>query len=99
MVCDQAAQNQMKNDPAAITPADKSLHSTGDAVDVHISRLTPAMLAKLVSDAASAGISWGGNFSTRDAPHFHVDPGGNRAQRIDNFSRAIQNLQNQIPDD
>jgi len=96
---DQAGQNLIKNDPTAITPANESLHSTGDAADVHISRLTPAMLSKLVSDAAAAGISWGGNFSKPDPVHFYSDPGGNRSQRIDNFSRAIQNLRNQIPDD
>ena len=96
---DQAAQDQLKNDPAAVTPADRSLHSTGNAVDIHVSSFTPAMLSKLVSDAAAAGISWGGNFSTPDPAHFYVDPGGNRDNRIDSFSQAVQNLQNQIPDD
>ena len=96
---DQTGQEQMKNDPAAITPAKESLHSTGNAVDVHIGKLTPAMLSKLVSDAAAAGISWGGDFAPPDRVHFYADPGGDRAQRIDTFARAVQKLQNQIPDE
>jgi len=94
---DQAEQERLKHDPSAITPADKSLHSTGNAVDAYVKKLPPAMLSKLVSDAAAAGISWGGLFSTPDEPHFHVDPGGNRAQRINAFSQAVQALKDQIP--
>ena len=33
------------------------------------------------STASQAGLSWGGNFSTPDRPHFYFDP-GNRGQRI-----------------
>jgi hypothetical protein len=95
---DQAEQDQLKHDASAIMPADKSLHSTGNAVDIHVKPLTPAMLSRLVSDAAAAGISWGGHFPTPDRPHFYVDPGGNRARRIDAFSQAVQALKDQIPD-
>ena len=95
---DRARQAGLKNDPNAITPAKDSLHSAGRAVDVNWGALSQADRDNLVADAASAGLSWGGNFRTPDRRHFFSDPGTDRNLLIDNFSRAIAGLQNGIPD-
>ncbi len=96
---DTQRQAALRDDSAAITPARRSLHSTGQAVDINISALTPAQQAKLIADAAAAGINWGGNFRRPDRPHFYVDPGGDRQQRINAFGAAVQALKDKPPDD
>ena len=86
-----ADQIAMQSNPNAITPAQagSSLHEAGFAVDVNYSSLrdVPGGLTGnqqrqiIRSTASQAGLSWGGNFSTPDRPHFYFDP-GNRGQRI-----------------
>ncbi len=39
--------------------------------------------AIILKSAQDAGLSWGGNFSKPDFPHFYVDPGGRTAKIID----------------
>lgn len=92
-------QKSLKDDKAAITPADKSLHSAGFAVDVNYSSLkdvkgglTGDKQREVIRDAAEkAGLSWGGAFSTPDAPHFYVDP-GDRDSLIEAATKKYQEL-------
>ncbi|HEY2009536.1 MAG TPA: M15 family metallopeptidase [Rhizomicrobium sp.] len=95
---DPAQQAALKNDPNAITPADQSLHSAGRSVDVNWKALSPADRATVLDDASAAGLSWGGNFHRPDPVHFYSDPGTDRRQLIDSFSRSVAALRNQIPD-
>jgi hypothetical protein len=95
---DPAAQAALQNDPNAITPANQSLHSAGRSVDVNWNALSPDDRANLLTDAAAAGVSWGGNFRNPDPVHFFTDPGTNRSQLIDNFSQGVTGLRNRIPD-
>ncbi len=95
---DQATQDALHNDPAAITPAQNSLHSAGRGVDIHWRAMDPAAQDKVVQAAKAAGLSWGGDYSKPDPVHFYDDPGTDRRQLIDNFSRGIAALQGQIPD-
>ena len=84
-------QSSLSTNPFAITPAKagSSLHEAGFAVDVNFERLTdiPGGLTKkeqqqiLLDSAKQAGLSWGGNFSKPDFPHFYFDP-GSRTQKI-----------------
>jgi hypothetical protein len=82
----------MRRNPRAITPAQAgfSLHEAGFAVDVNFDTLRNTA-GGLTGDqqrdairaaAAVAGLSWGGNFSDPDRPHFYFDPGGNRAELV-----------------
>jgi hypothetical protein len=93
-------QAVVRNDPTAITPAQHSLHSTGNAIDINIQKIKmdPAMLARTVQLAASSGLQWGGNFRKPDPVHFYSDPGGNRVDNIDRFSRDIEDYKRAIPD-
>lgn len=92
-------QSALKDDKAAITPADKSLHSAGFAVDVNYSSLkdikgglTGDKQREVIRDAAEkAGLSWGGSFATPDPPHFYVDP-GNRDSLIEAATKKYQEL-------
>ncbi len=78
-----AQQGNLQNDPTAITPATLSLHSSGLAVDVNYSSLASDELRTVVRNAASAsGLNWGGNFGAPDPPHFYFNPGGDRAQLV-----------------
>jgi filamentous hemagglutinin len=86
-------QAGLANNPNAITPAKAggSLHEAGFAVDVNFSSLRdiPGGLtgdeqrAIILKSAQDAGLSWGGNFSKPDYPHFYVDPGGRTAKIIE----------------
>lgn len=94
-----AYQAKLADDPTATTPAKDSLHSTGNAFDIHSAKtMDPATLAHMVAAAARGGLSWGGNFAKPDPGHFYFDPGGNRQQAIQNFSAGVDTLQNKIPD-
>jgi len=85
-------QAALHNDPHAITPADQSLHSCGFAVDVNYSTLSTAQ-QKIIRDAASsAGLSWGGSFSTPDPPHFYMNPPADRSTAIQNATDEYQKL-------
>ena len=54
--------------------------------------------AAVLQAAKDAGLSWGGDFSKPDPVHFYSDPGTDRRQLIDNFSRAVAAFREQIPD-
>lgn len=96
---DQAKQDVLQKDPAAITPARHSLHSAGLGVDVASWKDMDAQTHGVVLDAAkNASLSWGGNFSKPDPVHFYSDPGTDRRQLIDNFSRAVAAFRGQTPD-
>lgn len=88
-------QAALHNDPNAITPADRSLHSCGFAVDVNYSSL-PSSQQKIIREAAaSAGLDWGGNFRTQDPPHFYNDPRKNRDMLIHNATQEYLRLTKQ----
>ncbi len=91
-------QAALRSNPTAITPAQNSLHSTGNAIDIDRSHMDPATLARTVEIAASSGLQWGGNFRKPDPVHFYSDPGGNRVDNIGRFSRGIEDYKNTIPD-
>lgn len=95
---DEAAQAAMRRNPEAITPAENSLHSAGRGVDIHWRWMDPAAQRNVVDAAKEAGLSWGGDWRTPDRPHFYLDPGTDRRQLIDNFSRAVAAFRSQIPD-
>ena len=95
---DPSAQAAMRNNTNAITPADQSLHSAGRSVDVNWNALNASDRANLLSDATSAGLSWGGSFRNPDPVHFFRDPGTDRRQLIDSFSQSVAGLRNKIPD-
>ncbi len=96
---DQAKQDALHNDPTSITPARQSLHSAGRGVDVDNWRgLGPDAQNRVISAAKDAGLNWGGQFSPPDPPHFYSDPGTDRQQLIDNFTRAVAAFQSQTPD-
>lgn len=96
---DQEKQDSLHSDPAAITPARHSLHSAGRGVDVeNWGRMNSQTQSALVDAAKAAGLSWGGNYSKPDPVHFYDDPGTDRRQLIDGFSRAVAGLRGQIPD-
>ena len=101
----QAKQDSLQNDPNATTPAKNSLHPAGRAVDIKLplspdNQVDQAALNALVSDAAAAGLNWGGHFKnpTPDPGHFYYDPGGDRRQLIGSFTQGINKLRTQIPD-
>ncbi|MBV8534971.1 MAG: M15 family metallopeptidase [Alphaproteobacteria bacterium] len=77
------------------TPAQRSLHSAGLAVDVQYRKQSPEEQKILRDAAAQAGLGWGGNFRNpgADVNHFYFDPGGDRQALIDNFSEQIDRLQ------
>ena len=93
-------QESLKDDASAITPADKSLHSAGLAVDVNYSSLKdiPGGLTgdqqrtKIREAATKAGLNWGGNFKDTDPPHFYKDPGTSRDTLIKNATDSYTNL-------
>jgi hypothetical protein len=93
-------QKSLKNDPNAITPADNSLHCAGFAVDVNYSSLkdikgglTGEEQRKIIRDTAKeAGLSWGGEFTIPDPPHFFYDPGGDRKKLIEDAQKKYQEL-------
>ncbi|QIP54874.1 RHS repeat-associated core domain-containing protein [Hafnia alvei] len=88
-------QSALHNDPNAITPADRSLHSCGFAVDVNYSSL-PSSQQKIIREAAaSAGLDWGGNFRTQDPPHFYNDPRKNRDMLIHKATQEYLRLTKQ----
>lgn len=96
--CDTTKQASLPKDPTATTPAKLSLHSTGQAVDIYLKGLDEPTRMAILSAPSRAGLGWGGNFRAPDPNHFYFDPGGDRQQRIDNFSTAVRSLQDQIPD-
>lgn len=63
--------------PGAITPAQPgtSLHEAGWAIDISWNALSATQRSVVLQNASTAGLSWGGNFSTPDRPHFFKDPG------------------------
>ena len=77
-------QSNLSNDPNATTPAagGTSLHEAGYAIDINWSQVPSNMQSTVVQAAASAGLSWGGNFNTPDPVHFYVNPAGTRANAI-----------------
>jgi hypothetical protein len=99
---DPAKQAGLKNDPGAVTPADASLHSAGRGVDINNSwhKLNPAQQVTVLSDAAAAGLGWGGQFikPAPDPGHFYYDPGTDRHQLIDRFTQSVTALRSRIPD-
>jgi D-alanyl-D-alanine dipeptidase len=98
---DQAKQNTLHNAPTATTPAEYSLHSAGRGVDITKSNwkgMNAPTRAAVVKGAKDAGLSWGGDYSKPDERHFYSDPGTDRRQLIDNFSRGIAAFQGEIPD-
>ncbi|MBF7981741.1 MULTISPECIES: RHS repeat-associated core domain-containing protein, partial [Rahnella] len=88
-------QAALHNDPNAITPADRSLHSCGFAVDVNYSSLPASQQQIVLAAASAAGLSWGGNFRTQDPPHFYSDPGGDRDSLIQNATQEYLRLTGQ----
>jgi hypothetical protein len=98
---DQDKQDALQKDPTAITPAQHSLHSAGRGVDIVKSQwkgMDAQTHAAVLEAAKDAGLSWGGDFSKPDPVHFYSDPGTDRRQLIDNFSRAVAAFQGEIPD-
>jgi hypothetical protein len=95
---DQGKQDILRGDPTAITPARHSLHSAGRGVDISWQGVNKADENKILEAAKGAGVSWGGNFRQPDSVHFYTDPGTDRSQLIDNFSRAVAALRQEIPD-
>ena len=96
---DQAKQDALQNDPTAITPAQHSLHSAGRGVDIaKWSDMDAPTHTAILEAAKDAGLSWGGDFSKPDPVHFYSDPGTDRRQLIDNFSRAVAASRGEIPD-
>lgn len=87
-----AHQAALHNDPAAITPADTSLHSAGFAVDVNYSTLSTADQAVIRQAASDAGLSWGGSFHTPDPPHFYMDPPVDRATAVSNATQQYNQM-------
>jgi hypothetical protein len=83
-------QAALHHDSNAVTPADQSLHSAGFAVDVNYSSLPADQREVIRNAAASAGLSWGGDFRTADPPHFYVEPPIDRAAAIANAARQYQ---------
>ena len=94
---DQEKQDGLKTDPTAITPARHSLHSAGQGVDI-ANPMVGRTRAAILEAAKDAGLSWGGHFSKPDPVHFYSDPGTERRQLIDNFSRAVAASRGEIPD-
>jgi len=94
---DQEKQDGLKTDSTAITPATHSLHSAGRGVDIANPMVGPTQ-APILEAAEDAGLSWGGHFSKPDVVHFYSDPGTDRRQLIDNFSRAVAAFRGEIPD-
>ncbi len=78
-----AYQAQLQNNPNATTPAQAgtSLHEAGYAFDVSMRTFSEAQQATVAANAAAAGISWGGNFSTPDPVHFYNEVPGGRGNR------------------
>lgn len=98
---DQGKQDALQTDPTAITPAQHSLHSAGRGIDIPKSKwdkMDARTHAAVLEAAKDAGLSWGGHFSKPDPGHFYSDPGTDRRQLIDNFSRAVAAFQGEIPD-
>jgi hypothetical protein len=96
---DQPAQDAVRRNPNSITPAQNSLHSAGRGVDIHDwDKMGGTSQGVVLNAAKDAGLSWGGDFRTPDRPHFYSDPGTDRRQLIDKFSRAVAAFRGQIPD-
>jgi RHS repeat-associated protein len=90
-------QAQLRNDPNAITPADHSFHSCGYAVDVNFRVLPRSQQQIILNAATAAGLSWRGNFSTPDPPHFYMNPLGDRNTAIQNATQEYLHLTGQQP--
>jgi len=84
--------------PTAIMPARHSLHSAGRGVDISWQGVNKTDANKVLEAAKAAGLSWGGDFSKPDPVHFYPDPGADRRQLVDNFSRAVAASRGEIPD-
>lgn len=80
-------QAALHNDRNAITPATKSLHSCGFAVDVNYSTLPEHQRTVIRQAAKDAGLKWGGRFHHPDPPHFYMDPPIARETAIENATR------------
>lgn len=90
----QEQQDALQGNPNAITPASKSLHSTGFAVDMNFSSLPKADQQVLLDAAEHAGLKWGGLFKKKDPPHFYSDlpEGVTRDQAIKDAREDYDNL-------
>jgi uncharacterized protein YcbK (DUF882 family) len=88
---DQAKQNEIRKDPRSITPATRSNHSLGRAVDFSARRMTIEQAKSLVHEAQRIGLRWGGIWGDR----VHFDQGrpplgsGFNSARTD-FEESIQ---------
>ncbi len=86
-------QAALRNNPTAITPAKESLHSCGFAVDINFKSRPKAEQRKILDAARDAGLDWGGNFSRKpDWPHFYIDPGFSRKEKIDQAYQEYNQL-------
>jgi uncharacterized Zn-binding protein involved in type VI secretion len=85
-------QAALHNDPNAITPATKSLHSCGFAVDVNYSTLPESQRAVIRQAAKDAELKWGGHFHHPDPPHFYMDPPIDRETAIENATRQYNEM-------
>lgn len=86
-------KNKIMNDPTAITPAQKSLHSCGFAVDINYrSAGGPEVQKKIREAAQDAGLKWGGNFRRPDPPHFYDNPPIDRKKAIECAVKRYQQL-------
>jgi hypothetical protein len=85
-------QTALLSDPNATTPAALSLHSAGLAIDVDWQHLTPDQRHSVLTAAADAGLSWGGNFKRPDPVHFYYDPGGERRRVIADFTESVARI-------
>lgn len=94
---DQDKRDTLHDNPTAITPARHSLHSAGRGVDISWKGMDKPAAGKVLDAAKAAGLSWGGDFSKPDPVHFYSDPGTDRRQLIDNFSRAVAAFRGEIP--
>jgi hypothetical protein len=67
-------QRDLQSDKNATTPAEagKSDHEAGRAFDVNWKKIPESKKAKVVENAAKAGIRWGGKFN--DPQHFYRRP-------------------------
>jgi uncharacterized protein YcbK (DUF882 family) len=91
-------QDEIRTRGEGTTPARKSLHSAGLAVDIdRFDKLSPRDQKILRDAAARAGLSWGGVFRNPkpDPGHFFFDPRTDRQVLIDNFAKEIQRLRSQ----
>jgi hypothetical protein len=89
----QAEQDKIISSGTGRTPAEKSLHSAGLAVDIDKFDDFPAAKKLAIRQAAErAGLSWGGTWPKPDTIHFYFDPipGQDRTELINNFAEQVR---------